>query len=128
MSITKRQIQDLDTATLLAAVDWLYDSNKRLNMSGTIGRQSKAKQEYERALRASRDHCLEMLMTLAEIAAGRRDCADSVALMTCPRCDSCGWPVIRNYGDEYSILCPTCAGVYKTGVDAVEYINKQSNK
>lgn len=126
MKITKKQIEALDTQTLLNAVDWLFDSNRRFELSAGIGRQSKAKAEYERALAACRKHCLEHLLYLAEASAGRVQIADAVEVIPCPRCDSCGWPVIRNCGDEYSILCPVCAGVYHTSATAAENIAKMT--
>lgn len=128
MKITKEQIRSLDQATLINAIDWLFDSNKRLDLAGSIGHQSKIKAEYNRSLAACRRHCLEMMIRLAEYASGRADCADEIDLMTCPRCDCCGWPVIENCGDEYSILCHRCSGVCMTGQDAVDYINKKATQ
>jgi hypothetical protein len=127
MKITRQQIEALDTQTLLNAVDWLFDSNRRFELSGTIGRMSKAKAEYERAMTACRKHCLERLLYLAEASAGSANIADTVEVWPCPRCDSCGWPVIQNCGDEYTNLCPVCAGVYHTGTDAAEYIKQKAN-
>lgn len=125
--ITKTQIKNLDVQTLLTAADWLFDANRRFEMCENGGRMSKNKAEYLRALSSSRRHCVDLILTLAECASGRRECADEIDLITCPRCDSCSWPVIENYGDEYSILCRGCAGEYHMGLDAIEYI-KQKNK
>ena len=128
MKITKQQIKNLDVQTLTAAIDWLFDSNRRFALSGAVGRMSKSKTEYEMAMNNCRKHCLERLVHLFEIASGRADCAESFDLLTCPRCDSCGCPIIQNYGDEYSNLCKCCAGVYLTGDDAVEFIKQKTKE
>ena len=132
MKIEKNELMNLDQRTLKTVIDWLYDYNKRLDLAASIcercGRVSKVKQEYNRALAACRRECLESLIRLSEYATGRVDVADKTELMTCPRCDCCGWPVGENFGDSYSTLCRRCSGVYMTGQAAVNYINQKTNQ
>lgn len=125
MQITKKEVQSLDIKTLETAIDWLFDSNRRFALSSAVGRMSKSKIEYETAMNNCRRHCLERLVHLFELASGRADCADAFSLLACPRCDSCGCPIVQNYGDEYSNLCKRCAGVYLTGDAATEFIKQK---
>lgn len=127
MKITKQEIENLDLKTVLMCAHWLYDSNRRNGLADTIGRQTKAKTEYNRAMAACRKHCLDRILDLAEYIAGRRQCAETIDLITCPTCDNCAWPITQNCGDEYTNLCGQCAGVYLTGDRAADYIN-QKNK
>lgn len=128
MKITKQQLKNLDLDTVLAVVDWLHDYSRRLELSGSCAKKSKAREEYDRALASCRRGCMRMVNRLAEYAAGRADCAEEMEIFACPRCDSCGWPVIENAGDQYSILCPVCAGQYKTGSAAADFIKNKANK
>lgn len=132
MKVEKSELMNLDQGTLKTVIDWLYDYNKRRDLASTVGERcghvSKVKQEYNRALAACRRECLESLIRLSEYATGRVGVDDKIDLMTCPRCDCCGWPVGDNFGDSYSTLCRRCSGVCMTGQDAVDYINKKATQ
>ena len=109
MKITREEIKKMDAATLINAVHWLYDTTRRLELSSNIGRQSKAQSERLHNEINTRKRCMSDLLALAGIVTGRRDMAPEINIITCPVCDSCGWPVIENHGDDFSILCETCA-------------------
>lgn len=109
MKITREEIKKMDAATLINAVHWLYDTTRRLELSGNIGPQSKAQSERLRNEIRIRKRCISDLLALAGIVTGRSGMAPEISIITCPVCDSCGWPVIENHGDDFSTLCKICA-------------------